>query len=134
MRLSAARKAVICSALLCGAALCLYVCLTFPLLQILLSRDSGFEFFVRADSTCLAVLVFACWWAGDLWRRLVKIFLIIAYATLVSAGMGVLIGTAFGNWRLLWTPFAFNAALCSLAGLGCWYLASKIKINPLAIA
>jgi hypothetical protein len=100
----------------------------FATQRLLIPGDLNVSALVNLAAVSVVLSGIACWWAGDFWRRLSLILLLAAFAAFVSVGVGVVVGVALSDWRMLTGPLAIKGLLISMAGLGCWFLASHIHV------
>jgi hypothetical protein len=96
--------------------------------RLLIPGDLNVSALVNLAAVSVVLSGIACWWAGDFWRRLSLILLLATFAAFVLVGVGVVVGVALSDWRMLAGPLAIKGLLISMAGLGCWFLASRIHV------
>jgi hypothetical protein len=129
IRLTASSRALFWNTLMYCAGFGLFLCASFALLRLLIPGELDVAGVIRLATVSMATLAFVCWWAGDFWRRILAILLLVASATLYCVGVGVLIGVAFSDWKSLSEPLAIKGILSLTAAIGCWYLASRIEVR-----
>ena len=128
IRLSPSSQALICNVLMYCAAFGVFMSCAFATQRLLIPGDLNVSALVNLAAVSLILLGITCWWAGDFWRRLSLILLLAVFAAFISVGVGVVVGVALSDWRKLAGPLAIKGLLVSIAGLGCWFLSSRIHV------